>query len=88
MWIFYAIAVLTVALVSGCAVAPVAVHETKIPVPIVQECHDLDYGPAPDLSALAGLKAGDDPQHVIDVMGTALYDLAKDSARIRAMHLK
>lgn len=88
MWIFYAVCVLLFSAVAGCSTAPVAVTETRIPVPIVQECHDLDYGPAPDLSALAGLKAGDDPQHVIDVMGTALYDLAKDSARIRAMHLK
>lgn len=88
MWFFYALCILAIGLTAGCAQAPVDVHETRVPVPIVQECHDLDYGPVVDLTALAGLKATDDPQHIIAVINAALYDLAKDDARIRAMHIK
>ena len=86
MWHVYALVVLLVGLV-GCA-GPVVTTETRIPVPIVEECHDLDYGVPPDLTELAGLKATDDPQHIISVINNTLFELARDDAKIRAMHIK
>jgi hypothetical protein len=88
MWFIYAVCVLLVFGVSGCAATTTPLSEVRLPVPIVQECHDLDYGVAPDLTDLANLKATDDPQHIISVINATLFELAKDDAKIRAMHIK
>ena len=88
MWHFYAIVVLLCFGLSGCATAPSRVSEVRIPVPVVEECKYPDYGPAPDLTELAALKATDDPKRIIEVINSALYELAKDDAHLRAMRLK
>lgn len=66
----------------GCATAPPAV---QVPVPVQVPCPAPIIPPKPDLSALAALKPTDPPQRVIEVMVSAIKELATDDLGLRAL---